>query len=366
MTTYRPLIDRHEAEARLKSIFPPDAFDTVLSSRLAGSAIAAMIYVGAVVGDDDDPPVPENVWARPATVLQMSDEVMAMTTEAERQAWTEAQAVNNKKIASLLKEAGSAHTPWYADNSRETLRDETWPGWRRHGAIRQRQGIATNSSLPRWALTASFADLFKPDLGGQDLADAIGLWRNDHMDPGDVLRIHRANELAKASYDVVVSMPPFVGATRSLEPGLTSQILKGVIEEWAPARLANPFVVAISEPGAKAWAQDTKTLAAAGISINVSSVLPDAIIVDIGAKPPEFWIIEAVATDGEIDEDSKSALLAWAADQYIDPAHCQFMSAFSSRHHPAARRRLKDLAVGTFAWFLDEPGRELAWYDISS
>jgi hypothetical protein len=25
---------------------------------------------------------------------------------------------------------------------------------------------------------------------------------------------------------------------------------------------------------------------------------------------------------------------------------------------------LKDLAVGTFAWYASEPTRELAWYDI--
>ena len=28
-----------------------------------------------------------------------------------------------------------------------------------------------------------------------------------------------------------------------------------------------------------------------------SPLLPDALILDIGAKPPQFWIIEAVATE---------------------------------------------------------------------
>jgi len=35
-------------------------------------------------------------------------------------------------------------------------------------------------------------------------------------------------------------------------------------------------------------------MATAGISINVSSVLPDVIILDAGTRPPTFWIIEAV------------------------------------------------------------------------
>lgn len=48
----------------------------------------------------------------------------------------------------------------------------------------------------------------------------------------------------------------------------------------------------------------------------------------------------------------------------IDPAHCQFLSAFTSRNSPPARRRLKDIAVGTSCWFLDEPDRELVWTEL--
>ena len=85
---------------------------------------------------------------------------------------------------------------------------------------------------------------------------------------------------------------------------------------------------------------------------------------DAGAKPPTFWIIEAVASDGEINEDRKADLLEWAQDQYIDPSHCQFLSAFTSRNSREARKRLKDIAVGTYCWFLDEPERELAWNEL--
>lgn len=60
----------------------------------------------------------------------------------------------------------------------------------------------------------------------------------------------------------------------------------------------------------------------------------------------------------------KRDLLDWATDQGIPKGACQFLSAFGSRSSPAARRRLKDLAVGTFAWYADEPAHELAWYDL--
>jgi len=91
---------------------------------------------------------------------------------------------------------------------------------------------------------------------------------------------------------------------------------------------------------------------------------PDIIILDAGETPPAFWIIEAVASDGEINEDRKVKLLTWAADQYIDPRHCRFVSAFSSRNSAPARKRLKDIAVGTYCWFLDEPNCELAWNEL--
>ncbi len=359
----RPVIHRDQAAERLRLIFPRAAFDPVLSSPLAAAAVTAMLYIGAVVPEDGEEADPENTWARPATVMQMSDAAAGLTADADRLAWARAEAQSKKKVVDMLASLGHDHQPWYAANSRETLRDETWPAWRRHGAVRQRQGIPTNSSKPRWALTASFADLFDPELAEDGLDAAIDLWRNEHMDPGDVLRIHRGIELAKAPHQIQVHLPG--GGMRVLEPGDSSAILRGVVEEWAPRRLSDPFIVSISEPGAKAWVQDTNTLAAAGITINVSSVLPDAIVVDIGTKPPTFWIVEAVASDGEINEDRKSDLLQWAADQYIDPVRCQFLSAFTSRNSPPARRRLKDIAAGTYVWFLDEPTRELAWYELS-
>jgi len=129
-------------------------------------------------------------------------------------------------------------------------------------------------------------------------------------------------------------------------------------------RLKKPVVLTISEPGDKVYLADSAMLAAVGITLNVSTLLPDALIVHVGTTPPAFWIVEAVATDGPIDEDRRQAFLRWAKDQHIPPGSCRFLSAFRSRNSDSARRRLKDLAVGTYAWYEDEPGHELAWYEI--
>jgi hypothetical protein len=359
--TFRPVVDRSFCEARLKEIFPPAAFDSALSNPGAARSVAAWIYVGAVVNDEGDPE-PENVWARPQTVYSMSDEALSHNSDADRIAWAAAAARSVKAVAVLLEGWGHGHHQWSAPDSREGPRDETWPKWKTYGAARERLGIPTSSKAPRWAITASFADLFYPTLKGAALTSAIEDWREAHMDPGEVLKLQRDNEIATAEHQVTVHLPG--GGIRHLEPGPASLIIKGVIEEWAPRRLGVPFVVAISEPGTKVWVLDAAKMATAGISINVSSVLPDVILLDAGTKPPTFWIVEVAYSDGVVSEDRKAELLAWSQDQYIKPEHCQFLSALDSRNSATARRRLKDIAVGTYCWFYDEPDRELAWNEI--
>lgn len=159
--TLRPLLPRDEVHARLRRLFPPEAFDTVTSNPLAGAAVAAMLYVGAVV-PDAAPSSSESTWARPSTCLWLSDGAYSRTAEHERAAWLAAALRNRKKVVELLASWGEPFEPWYADNTRETLRDETFSRWLDFGAMRYREGVKTTAGHPRWALTESFADLFAP------------------------------------------------------------------------------------------------------------------------------------------------------------------------------------------------------------
>ncbi len=357
----RALPALEDCGARLEMIFPRAAFDTVLSNPLAAAAVAAMVYVDGVVPDDGDLPA-EATWARPSMCLWLSDAAYARADVASRSAWWKAAMGGAKKVAALLEQWGEQFEPRYADNTRETLRDETFPKWLDEGAMRVRPGIKTTSSQPRWALTASFADLFDPHLAGDELVAAIDAWRDAHMSPGGRLKALTAQQREQRTHAIRVELPD--GEIRSLEPGEASVILKGVIEAWAPARLADPVVLTISEPGDKIYTADNTVLLRLGLAIDTSTLLPDAVLVDIGAEPPTFWVVEAVASDGPIDEDRKRALLRWAVSQRIPESNCQFLTAFGSRNSGPARRRLKDLAVGTYAWYADEPTRELAWYEL--
>lgn len=359
----RPLLPRADIQARLQQVFPREAFDTVLANPLAAAAVAAMLYIDAVA-PDDGPTGDNQVWARPTTCLWMSDAAYGRDDDTSRASWRAAAAASNKKLAHLVASWGESFDPWYADNTRETLRDETFPHWLGFGAVRDRPGLKTTSSSPRWALTASFAGLFAPTLTGQALDDAIEAWRDSHMAPPERLRIRAARDRNRLEHAVPVTLPD--GTTRQLEPGPASHVIKGVIEQWVPTRLADPVVLTISEPGRKIYVADQATLDAIGLHINASTLLPDLMIVDVAAQPPEFWIVEAIHSDGPINEDRRHAFLRWAEDQRIPVSSCRFLSAFTSRHDPAARRRLKDLATNTYAWYADEPTHELAWYEINS
>jgi hypothetical protein len=357
------LPSRAQIHERLGVIFPRSAFDPVHSNPLAAAALAAMLYIDAVVPDEGNVPS-DAVWARPTTCLWMSDDVYARDSEQARIAWRKAAARGRRTMEELQASWELPHAvSWYRDNSRETLRDETFPAWLDYGAIRVRPGIRITSSLPRWALTASFADLFEPSLSDEQFIEAAEAWRASHMSPGDRFRMATLREREQAAYAVEVILPD--GNTRLLEPGDASRILRGVLGSWAPARLRDPVVLTISEPGEKVLLADGARLRALGLTIDPQSLLPDAVIVDIGETPPTFWIVEVAASDGPITEDRRRRLIRWAEDQRIPADSCRFLSAFLDRNDDVARRRLKDLAVGTFAWYASEPARELAWYDIS-
>lgn len=355
-----PLLSAQECAARLNVVFPRGVFDPVMSSPLAGAAVATLLYVDAVAL----PVGPVDFWARPSMVMWMSGETLSRVSVEERREWREAAARGRRAVEAVLTAWRVPIAAGYADNSRETLRDETFRLWREAGAIRERPGVPKNSSKGRWALEPHFAALFEPSLDSSGVEAAAAKWQEQHLSPGARVRLQFELSQSDADHGVAVTLPGGAGM-RLLEPGAASLILKTVIERWAPTRLGRPYVVTISEPGDKIYMADERLLGRLGLSINVSQLLPDAIIADIRDDFVQFWFIEAVNTDGEVHEERRRALLSWAQSHGIREEDCSFLTAFRSRNDPAARKRLKSLASNTYAYFADEPEHELAWYAIA-
>ncbi|WP_165478393.1 BsuBI/PstI family type II restriction endonuclease [Arthrobacter sp. S39] len=342
----------------------PKGFKTSLSSPMSAATVAGLIWAGCVMPDDETELDESLPYARPTTGLWMNAELLSIEDPDKRRAWYRAHLIGQAAATALQREWSVETEQWYATNSRETIRKGLYIIGAQFGAMSQGIGVKTNAGSARWIMRRSFAQLFDPALEGDTLREAIDAWTNTTMDPEQRLRAVIARERQSAASSISVVLPS--GDVRHLSPGESSLILKGVIEVWAEQRLREPAVLTISEPGDKKAYVDERRLAAVGININVSDLLPDALIVDMGHRPAEFWIIEAVATGGPVDERRKQNFIEWAQTQRIRPEQLRFLNAFISRNDSAARRHLMDLAVGTYAWYLDEPTRELAWNAIET
>ena len=323
-----------------------------LVGALAAAGVFVCLYVESVGGDN---PI------RPTMVLWMCDESAARTDPESRRAWYEAARRGKRDLEQLLTRWGIRHRPWYADNTREPLRDETFRAWATYGAIIRDETVQTTSPRPQWSLAVDFAALFDPDLTGDDLAELVDDWRDDHLGAVGRARVALAEQLAGPGEQVVVQFPRGAG-TRTLAPGPSSLILKGVVEQLAPRLLDQPAVVFISESRQHLHVIDERLLERLRLHVEESRLLPDALLFD-GATGT-FWFVEAVFTDGAIDESRKRDLLIWAGAQAIESERCRFVTAFTGRTAAAFRRHVATLAWGTFAWFLDEPTRILRLDDL--
>lgn len=365
MTELLPIVTRELCQQRLEMIFPKAAFKSSLSSPISGAVVAGLIWAGCVLPSDDadldDASLP---YARPTTALWMNEDLISLDDPDKRVTWYQSHLKSQAAATALQVNWGLKTDGWYKTGSRESVRKGIYILGHSYGAMSKGIGVKTNAGDARWIMRRSFAELFDPNLRDAELTAAINAWTETAMDPEQRFRAYVARDRRSNATTIPVVLPS--GDTRQLSPGESSLILKGVIEVWAAQRLIQPEILTISEPGDKKAFVDERRLSAAGININVSDLLPDALIVDMGRVPAEFWVIEAVATGGPVDERRKENFREWAKTQRIRPEQLRFLNAFISRNDRAAKRHLMDLAVGTYAWYLDEPTRELAWNAIDS
>lgn len=337
-----PVADLDLIRRRLPILFPEGVPNRQYVVRdIAARTVFVMLYCSAVEGHQR--------WIGPRHVYCMNDRQAARQTNAARQAWCE-----------VLRKPGYRRPArsWYADNSREPIRDETL----RHGlipigAVVERSGLATTSSLPRYALSAEFAGLFLLD--AKEFPLAAERWRASHLSR-EALARQRLVALgsAQAGDAVLVTLPS--GETRRLLPGLSSVIAKAVIEQFAPRFLHQPALLWLSEPGNKVPLLDNRLAGDIGLRIEADRHLPDIILVDLGARPkPRLLLVfvEVVATDGPIHQQRKNALAELAQAAGFDASNLCFVTAFLDRADAAYRRVVSELAWGSFAWFASEPAK---------
>lgn len=336
MYALAPLLDIEEIQRRLQEIFPEGIADrNFLVREMAAKSVFVMLYADAIEGSD--------VWISPKQITRMSDATAKKQRNLERAAYL----VDTQKRG--YKAEGK---PWYQDNTREPIRDETLrQGFIEKGAVIVRQGLPTTSSLGRYALRKSFANLFVVD--SNDFPKEAKIWREYHLSAAELARTRIMNARQAHDESVEVKLPG--GGARILSSGVSSILTKAVIEEFAPRHLKTPAVLWISESSNKVVLEDDKLMKSIGMTINKQTLLPDIILADLGRETILIVFVEVVATDGPITETRKKELLTLAHDAGYSGDHITFVSAFEHRNAGALKKRLSGIAVDTTIWCMAEP-----------
>ncbi|MFB2553851.1 BsuBI/PstI family type II restriction endonuclease [Ensifer soli] len=329
---------------RLPLIFPEGTPNRRYCVReMAGKTVFVALYIGAVEGNTR--------VLQPAHVYRMTEEHAALADETDRNSYA-ADFLKKKKREQLA--VGSR---WYADNSREPIRDETLrDGLVPVGAVIKLKDMATTSNLPRYVLKADFAALFDPALTGAALEAAIAAFQTTHLSPSARARVSiMLSGAAGASSGVLVTFPN--KETRNLAPGPSSIISKAVVEEFAARFLGQPAVLWLSESGNKVVTQDDKLASLIGLKIEADKDLPDMILVDLAPSSPLLVFVEVVATDGAITERRQDAIYKLTDAAGFAREQVTFLTAYQDRGSAGFRKTVSALAWGSFAWFVSEPSQ---------
>lgn len=332
------LVSLKEVQQRLGQIFPQAFPDRrILVGTMATRVVYVFLYGDFIEGSGH--------YLRPSHVYFFTGEQATKTAQSERTEWR--------------KDAGKpGFRPlgerWYADNSRESIRDDLMRNTMlRLGIAHKQSGIAVTSSKPIWYLDTDFAALFQPSLKGRALAQAIAKWRESALDKGTLQRMAlRASGIQKKAGDIFIEMPD--GARMRVSAGPSSVIAKDVIEQYAQKHLKAPSVLWLSASDKKAYPQFVELAATVGLRFDLNAELPDVILADM-TQPVKFVFCEIVASDGAVTEARREALIQLIKRSRIPLSHVTFVTAYEDRDAAPFKKNFSQLAYNSYVWFRTEP-----------
>jgi BsuBI/PstI restriction endonuclease domain/BsuBI/PstI restriction endonuclease HTH domain len=322
---------------RLRDIFPEGTPHRGYCVRLlAARTVFAALYMGAVEGSGR--------YFGPVHVYRMTEEQAAITNETDRLAY-----------AGKVQKNQVLGKRWYADNSRESIRDETLrEGLIAVGAVVQREDLATTSGSPRYALNTDFAALFDPVLTSSAFDAKVSEFQERYLSKGALAKIAIIRAGAAGSAEgVLVTFPN--RETRRLEPGPSSAISQAVVEVFASRFLKEPAVLWLSESGNKVVLRDDRIASLIGLKIEPDKNLPDMILADLGHRETFLVFVEVVATDGAVTSRRQDAVFALTDAAGFKRSQVAFLTAYQSRESAGFRKTVSQVAWGSFVWFSSEP-----------
>ena len=339
--SFPPLLPVEDIRERLARIFPEGIPNRQhITKPNMSRVVFCALYIGAIEGEDR--------WFAPRHLYRMTDALAAIDDPDVR-------------LGYYKRVPKSSEASWYADNSREGARDEgVRQGLLPLNAMVQRQGVDTTSSKGRYALHPGFAALFDPALTGTALDAAVVGWQARFLTGAARARAALAGTMDEEG--VTVSHPQ--GGSTVLPPGESSVITRAVVEDFARRFLAKPAVVWISSSAVKTFSDD-RLNRVLKIKLDIGSLLPDVVLADLAGPGLKLVFVEVVSTDGSMTEQRKAGLLKLLAASPAEykPDDAVFVTAYRDRGARPVARAVRELAWGSFAWFMSEPGHLVQLHD---
>jgi hypothetical protein len=138
------------------------------------------------------------------------------------------------------------------------------------------------------------------------------------------------------------------GRELQLTPGKHSELIKAIIESFAPRFASGSALVYAGDTGDKHAYRNDAMLAALGIEIDPHGKMPDVILHDV--KRGWLLLVESVTSHGPVDGKRHDELM----DLFrASSAPLVYVTAFPSRRGMA--RFLPDIAWETEVWVADSP-----------
>ena len=157
-----------------------------------------------------------------------------------------------------------------------------------------------------------------------------------------------ADRYAKERSQSLVPVRIAPGQQISLTPGEHSELIRDVVEEFAPRFAPGSLLVYVGDTGEKMGYFDAALLADLGVEVDVHGKMPDVVL--YFAKRNWLLLVESVTSHGPMDAKRHSELSKLFADAN---AGLVYVTAFPNRS--VMNHYLGEIAWETEVWLADSP-----------
>lgn len=136
-----------------------------------------------------------------------------------------------------------------------------------------------------------------------------------------------------------------------------AELIAQSVEVYAKRFLKDYEVIYVDDGDRDRITEDAgQRLERAGIELRLDDASPDVLLWN--SRTDRLWVIEAVTSDGEVDEKKVEAVTRLVKRHH--KAGVSFTTTYRSWKDAAKRQGAhRNIAVGTYIWIADDPGRAL-------